>query len=85
MKETEYCRKTVNLGRYGRRTLVYSLLSNERGGFGVSIAIPEFGETEIVEDIVPDRGTVLSLLDMLATNFVTPVSLRDVLEDWLGS
>ena len=85
MKDTEYCRKTADLGRYGRRTLVYSLILNEQGGFGVSIAIPEFGETETVTDITSDKEKMLSLLDVLATNFVTPVSLRDILEDWLGN
>ncbi len=41
-------------------------------------------ETQI-EDIFPDEEKTKSLLQLLAANTVTPVTLRDVVEDYLAA
>ena len=91
MRETEFCRKVLNLGTAGRMTLVYFLLAEETElaapgeEYGVEIYVPETGERQLVRAVTPSRREAEALLDRIATGFVTPVTLRDVVYDWLCS
>lgn len=86
MKETERCVKCAKLGDYGRRTVSYCLLSEcgEGGGYGARIRIAETGERGDAADLTPVREEAEALLDAMATGLVTPSTLGDIVEDWLG-
>ena len=58
----------------------YALLAGE-DGYGVRVS----NGKEIVEihDIAPSREQVSQLLDLLVRGSVTPVTARDIVEDWL--
>jgi len=88
MTTTEICRKTIDLGRVGQRTLQYFLTVENRsdGGseYGAGIRIIETGEESVIRSLTTIRSAASDFLDLLATNFVTPTSLMDVAEDWLG-
>lgn len=90
MDKTVICEKVLMLGEREQCTLTYYLISDECGEeeaalrqYGVGIAIPERSEEELICDITPNSEKAMRLLDLLASNFVTPVALRDVLYDWL--
>lgn len=42
------------------------------------------GETEMVADITTSQRQIQSLLGAMVRGTVTPVAVRDVVEDWLG-
>ena len=83
------CKKVLMLGERDQCTLTYYLISDECGKeecdkqYGVGIAIPERNEEEQICTITPSREKAMQLISLLASNFVTPVALRDVLYDWL--
>jgi len=80
----EMCRKVTDLGRFGRRTLVYSLIREAgEAEYGVGIAVAESGERAEIHGVTPDRARAERLVDLLATYYVTPVALEDVVRDWL--
>ena len=90
MDKTVICEKILLLGEGERCTLTYYLIADacgEEAGaprqYGVGIAIPERSEEEQIGNITPNREKAMRLIDLLASNFVTPVALRDVLYDWL--
>ena len=89
MEKTEICRKIIRLENGESRTLVYSLVTQRRDVFctadryGADIEIAETGEEAAVNDISTDRDSALRLIDILATGYVTPVSLRDLVYDYL--
>lgn len=63
---------------------VYEILETVSDGiFRYGIRISWRGETEEIADITTGRGEVLAFLELLRRGKVTPVSLRDVVEDWL--
>lgn len=75
--------------------LVYALVTGRYGGgelqpytsYGVEIRMTRSGrpeETARVEDITTSREQAEQLLHRLRRNRVTPVTLRDVIEDTLG-
>ena len=89
VEKSELCRKIIGFDNGERMTLVYSLVT-ERGElledkerFGASIALEETGEESVVGDISTDREKVLKLIDIMATGYVTPISLCDVVYDHL--
>ena len=87
----EICRKVTDLGKERQRTLVYYLTAEIDADtyespveiFGVGICKLETGEEKIFRDVTSVRSRAEELVDLLATNFVTPVSLEDVICDWL--
>ena len=87
MERLGICRKITDLGRYGQRTLDYFVTAEgEVDGYpsyGVGIAVCENGEETMVRGITTKEDEARSLADILATNYVTPVSLGDVVYDWL--
>lgn len=59
----------------------YLLEGEEPGSYGVRI---ELGEEEAsAADLSPSRQRVRGLLEALIRGVVTPVGLRDVVDDWL--
>ena len=68
-----------------RASLVrYYLLEEDAGKeevYGVEIELE--GETEAVRNLSPSRQRVAALLEALVRGTVTPVGLRDVVDDWL--
>ena len=93
MKKIEICKKVTELGKEGQRTLVYFLTADdaeceigrkgEKTDFGVGISIEESGEEVFVRRITPAESEIKRLCDLLASNFVTPIALGDVIYDWL--
>lgn len=87
----EICRKVTDLGKERQRTLVYFLTAEMDTVtydspveiFGVGICKLETGEKKIFRNVTSLRSRAEELVDILATNFVTPVSLEDVICDWL--
>ena len=69
--------------------MTYYLVSSDKNDdidmrqYGVGISIPERNDEELVGNITPDREKAMQLIDLVASNFVTPVTLRDVVYDWL--
>ena len=51
--------------------------------YGVKLAV-DSGDFDEVPDITVSEQQICYLLDLLIRNTVTPISLRDILEDWLG-
>ena len=51
------------------------------GSYGVAVELE--GETAAVPDLSPSRQRVEALTDALIRGTVTPVGLRDVVDDWL--
>ena len=91
MNKDEICRKIIKLGRYGTRTLIYYVVTSfitegalARKAFGVGIEIAESGEAEYYEDLFTDRAWAVRLLDLLASNCVTPMTLKDIIIDFIS-
>ncbi len=82
MQKIEMCRKITGLGQAGQCTLVYSVIEDSPD-FGISIQITEIEEEETVLNITRNETEIKELCDMLASNFVTPIALRDVVYDWI--
>lgn len=75
----------VNQQQVAGRQLCYYLLAEkqkERERYGIKIEA-EDGEAESVPDVTVSAEGIRRLLDILVRNTVTPVTLRDIIEDWL--
>ncbi|MDD3347139.1 DUF6514 family protein [Oscillibacter sp.] len=62
----------------------YLLVQESTGGmetYGVSVECGE--EQDLLPDLTISKWRVSALLEMLARGSVTPVTLRDIVEDWL--
>lgn len=93
MRHMEVYRKSAILSPEETSTLVYYVVVNDLKDFsknltyemyGVGITIIETGETELVSDVTFSKTDILSLLKLLSDNLVTPVTVHDVVSDWLG-
>ncbi len=54
---------------------------NSGPSYGVEVELE--GETAAVRDLSPSRQKAAELAEVLAQGTVTPVALRDVVDDWL--
>ena len=86
MKKIEMCRKVMDFGKEGQRTLVYYLIKSERKGkirtvYGIGVRMQETGEEAVYIDVSSDYKTVCRLLDLAASGYVTPITLGDVIYD----
>lgn len=52
--------------------------------YGFAVSCPETGERAQVENVTIDQPFALKLLSLLSQNQVSPIHLRDVLEDALA-
>ena len=93
MEKTEICRKVLHLRQNDQITLVYSLISElgceESVGvdvccYGIEIQCEERNESACVRNITVSLPKVSAMLDKIASGFVTPVTLRDVVLDLIG-
>ena len=87
--EYEICRKVVNLGKYGERTLVYTVISKYSEEFcrvlyGISIKVLEDGDEIVIRDITSLKDDVDRIISKLAAGFVTPVTALDVVYDLIS-
>lgn len=64
----------------GTRTRYYLL---EDGGASYGVQVELGNESAAVPDLSPSRRRVEALAKALARGAVTPVALRDVVDDWL--
>ncbi len=55
--------------------------TEESGSYGVLVEMD--GEEASAADLSPSRQRVLELAEALVRGAVTPVALRDVVDDWL--
>jgi hypothetical protein len=56
--------------------------------FGICVQLSidgKISESSAVNDVSPDKETVMRLLQLFAKNLVTPVSLKDVVEDCVAA
>ncbi len=92
MRHMEICKKRTRFDADCDCTLVYYVTVDElfdpRTGielesFGVGVTICENGETGIVPNVTFSKAGILSLADLIASHLVTPVTIRDIVEDWL--
>lgn len=93
MEKTEICRKVLHLRQNDQMTLVYSLISelgsDDSAGidvccYGIEILCPERNESANVRNITVSLPKISAMLDKIASGFVTPVTLRDVVLDLIG-
>ena len=79
--------KTLFMGTSpcGETEVAYYLLAEESEGNGGQYGLRvEYGaETETILKITESQCAILELLAALARGAVTPVTVRDVVEDWL--
>ncbi len=68
----------------GRLVRYYLLVNAASGGSRMyGILIEGGGSQEKIPAITPSRRRIQSLLEQLVQGCVTPVTVRDVVEDWL--
>lgn len=92
MRQMEICRKILYLGETREQTLTYyitidDLTDNATGilleSYGVGVTIIESGETSVISNVTFSRTRILELVNKLANHLVTPVSVSDIVDDWL--
>lgn len=69
----------------GGELLQYHLLVEEVEDLGENygVLLEGFGQTAAVSGVTVNQSRALALLETLRHGAVTPVGLRDVVEDWL--
>ena len=85
MEKTEMCRKVTGLNS-GKRTLVYYLIDDggDRARYGVSILLEESNDEKEIRRLSNDRERAEKLIDLLATDFITPGILDNVVYEFLS-
>lgn len=92
MRQMEICRKSVRLIEEADHTLIYYVtiddLTDAATGivletYGVGISICESGETAVIPNVTFSKTGILTLIDLLAYHTVTPVTVSDIVDDWL--
>lgn len=92
MRKMIVCKKRTESDAGERLTLIYSVTIDELTNasfdanvesYGAGIAIEERGEEVYIRHITLHNSEISELTSLLASNFVTPTTLLDVVEDWL--
>lgn len=92
MRQMEICRKGFCPGEAQEQTLVFYVtiddLTDDAAGillesYGVGVTIIESGETSVISNVTFSRSRILELVNKLADHLVTPVTVSDVVDDWL--
>jgi hypothetical protein len=92
MRQMEMYKKNISLSETDVNTVIYFITIDdlkdaatgiELETYGVGITINESGETEVISNVTFSKSGILSLVALLASHLVTPVSLSDVVNDWL--
>lgn len=63
--------------------MTYALCQDDDGAFALRNG--HTGEQAVTQDITPDPVAALALYDLLVRGGVTPVTFRDVVEDFLAA
>ena len=93
MRHMEIDRKTIRFPKE-ERTIAYYITADvlsdpvtetARTLYGVGVTILESSETEVVSSILFAKEDVLNLARLLADNLVTPVTVSDIIVDWLSA
>lgn len=86
MKELR--KTTENMQWMGQEQMIcYRLFEQPGEGrscYGVSVENPNTGEYAVVEDVTLERDRAEQLMDLLTVGQVTPVSLREIVEDFIA-
>lgn len=61
----------------------YTLFLSENT-YGISVHNQHTGEKIIIRDISTDQGLSEQLFDLILGGFVTPITLKDVMEDYIA-
>ena len=85
----EVGRRQIDLGERGYITVVYSVISEYDNEFmcdmfGVSVRIEESGEERKLAGITSLADEAFQLASVLINGKVTPVTLKDVVSDWIA-
>ncbi len=92
MRHMEITKQLVHTDTRTTHTIVYyvtvnELVQPETGAvleyYGIGVTICESGESAIISNVTFSKTDILSLVSLLSTCLVTPVSVRDVVDDWL--
>ena len=65
--------------------MTYALCQDDDGAFAIALRNGHTGEQAMFVDITPDPVAALALYDLLVRGGVTPVSFREVVEDFLAA
>lgn len=65
--------------------MTYALCQDNDGAFAIALRNALTGEQALVMDITPDPVAALALYGLLVRGGVTPVTFRDVVEDFLAA
>lgn len=92
MRHMEICKRSLKLHADNESTLVYYVtvdtVTNNASGieletYGVGVTISESGETTMIPNVTLSKTAILELIELLASHLVTPVSVHDIVCDWL--
>lgn len=92
MRQMEICKKDLCLGEAREQTLTYYVTINDLTddttgilleSYGVGVTINESGESSVIPNVTFSRTRILELVNKLADHLVTPVSISDIVDDWL--
>lgn len=92
MRKIIICEKKMRTDSGETLTLVYSITVDalletppgaELESYGTSICIHESGEECSLRHITTASSEIFSLTELLSANLVTPLTLPDVVYDWL--
>jgi hypothetical protein len=90
MRELLVCSQEIKDQKEQPHCYHYSILIDEMDvgrfsceSYGVKISENPEGEVAAVSHVTTSIPRIDELMDLLTSNSVTPVGLRDVIEDWL--
>jgi hypothetical protein len=87
----EICRNEISLDQV-QEILVYYVTINDLidtasgitlESYGVGVTLCESGETSVISNVTFSKTGILELINLLASHLVTPVTVCDVVDDWL--
>lgn len=92
MRKIEICKKYLDPKNTKKTSLTYFITVDETPSFGDGGTLENYGvgirlepdEEEMVRCITMESEKIERLVDLLATNHVCPITLRDVIDDTLG-
>ena len=93
MRHMEICRKKTILGEEEEKTLIYYVIIDdlydattgiELETYGVGVTVGESGETSAISNVTFNGTGILTLINLLADHLATPVTVGDIVEDWLS-
>ena len=86
--KTEIARRELITSRNEKKEFVYYLIENEDAEsgeicFGIEISESSGGASSCIKNITSKREKVKGLIEKLADGTVTPVTLYDIVYDWV--